>query len=97
MSEKYGAFHGGEEFYIFDNLKFANRLWQKTDSELATIMSSYWVNFVKTGNPNGKGLPEWPIYESHSKNIMNLGNHSSAEVSKDSVWLEFLSSILNPN
>jgi para-nitrobenzyl esterase len=94
---KYGAFHGGEEFYSFDNLKFANRPWQNTDYELASIMSTYWVNFVKAGNPNGEGLPEWPIYETHLKKIIDLGNHTSATVLRDSATLEFLSSILNPN
>jgi para-nitrobenzyl esterase len=39
-------------------------------------MSSYWVNFIKTGNPNGKGLPEWAHYEKSSGNIMEIGDQS---------------------
>jgi para-nitrobenzyl esterase len=91
---KYGAFHGGQMSYILDNLKFGNRPWEPIDYQLANTMSSYWVNFVKTGNPNGKGLPEWPIYETHSKKIMDLGNHCSARTIPDSSSLNFLVSIL---
>jgi para-nitrobenzyl esterase len=34
-------------------------------------MSSYWVNFAATGNPNGKGLPQWPAY-SEKKGDKNM-------------------------
>ena len=32
------------------------------DHKLADMMSSYWVNFIATGDPNGKGLPTWQAY-----------------------------------
>jgi carboxylesterase type B len=35
-------------------------------------MNAYWINFVKTGNPNGDGLPEWKSYESGTGNIMEF-------------------------
>jgi carboxylesterase type B len=38
-------------------------------------MSSYWVNFVATGNPNGTGLPFWPTYDAQSPTVMELGDH----------------------
>ena len=70
---KYGAFHTGEVPYAYDNLKFVNRPWEQVDHELANIMSSYWANFVKTGDPNGKGLPVWDAYNTTDKKIMELG------------------------
>ncbi len=60
---KYGAFHTGEVPYAYDNLKFVNRPWEPVDHKLAKVMSSYWTNFITSGDPNGKGLPAWPAYQ----------------------------------
>jgi para-nitrobenzyl esterase len=59
---RYGAFHTGEVAYVMDDLKFLNRPWEPVDHELATLMSDYWVNFIKSGSPNGKGMAAWPKY-----------------------------------
>ena len=36
-------------------------------------MLNYWVNFVKSGDPNGEGLPSWPLYDKAQNNLMELG------------------------
>ena len=38
-------------------------------------MNTYWANFVKSGNPNGAGLPEWPAYHSTSDMLMDFTNN----------------------
>jgi carboxylesterase type B len=38
-------------------------------------MSSYWANYVATGNPNGSGLPTWPAFDTKSQTVMELGDH----------------------
>jgi para-nitrobenzyl esterase len=40
----------------------ASGLWTDVDRKLADMVSSYWVNFIATGDPNGKGLPLWHAY-----------------------------------
>jgi para-nitrobenzyl esterase len=47
---------------MFNNLPQGPVPWTDTDRELAETMSSYWVNFARTGDPNGDGLPAWPVY-----------------------------------
>ena len=59
---------------MFDNLGLSNRPWEETDRKLAGVMSSYWVNFATTGDPNGNLLPQWPVYETKSEWAMGLGN-----------------------
>ncbi|HTE25029.1 carboxylesterase/lipase family protein [Flavitalea sp.] len=87
---KYGAFHTGEVPYAYDNLKFVNRPWTNADHELATIMSSYWTNFAKTGNPNGQGLPQWDPYRTSDKRIMVLNEKSGTKSLPDAGQLDFL-------
>ncbi len=91
---KYGAFHTGEVPYAFNNLKFVNRPWEPVDRQLAEWMSDYWSNFVKTGNPNGKGLPQWPAYRPGEKMIMDLGTRAHEVSMPDSKALDFLYSQL---
>lgn len=40
-------------------------------------MSTYWVNFAATGNPNGPGLPDWPTLRDAPDKVMELGKSSS--------------------
>ncbi|GAB3714164.1 carboxylesterase family protein [Spirosoma flavus] len=90
---KYGAFHTGEVPYAYDNLQFIDkslRPLEPVDNELAKQMSTYWANFTKTGNPNGKGLPQWPIYATDSRQIMIFGDQSKAAPLPDGPALDFL-------
>jgi para-nitrobenzyl esterase len=88
---KYGAFHTGEVAYAYDNLSKVNRCpWEPIDHQLATTMSSYWANFAATGDPNGKGLPAWPVYNSKDCNVMVLGDKVEAKPLPGKGGLDFL-------
>jgi para-nitrobenzyl esterase len=42
----------------------------KEDLALSEMISSYYVNFATTGDPNGKGLPQWPAFTEKNEQVM---------------------------
>jgi para-nitrobenzyl esterase len=73
-SKDLGAYHASEIAYVFNNLNKQNPLIQEADHKLAEMMSSYWVNFATTGDPNGKGLPKWLPYKASDEAYLELGD-----------------------
>jgi para-nitrobenzyl esterase len=73
------AFHASELPYVFNVVPSSDPREQgfsytDRDRTLANAMSDYWVNFIKTGNPNGKGLPQWPAYSADSEPYLEFGS-----------------------
>ncbi len=67
-----GAFHSEELMFIGDSY-WKSWVPNSDDEKLSEIMGDYWVQFAKSGNPNRRGLPEWPLYEEESGRCMELG------------------------
>jgi len=73
-SDKYGAHHAAEMAYVFNNLDAVPGLTPETERQLADTISSYWINFAGTGDPNGEGMPVWPVYETDTDCYLELGD-----------------------
>jgi para-nitrobenzyl esterase len=69
----WGASHFAELWYVFDHLDQSPWNWTAGDRKLAEEMSSYWVNFAKSGDPNAQGLPPWPAFTIADGKALYLG------------------------
>lgn len=70
----WGASHFAELWYMFDHLDQTSWHWSAADRKLANDMSRYWTNFAQSGNPNGKGLENWPAFLAGAQDVLYLDN-----------------------
>jgi para-nitrobenzyl esterase len=90
-----GAVHSAEIEYAMGNLA-TNKVfaWTPDDYKVSEVMQGYFANFVKSGNPNGPGLPPWPAANSGATaQIMRLDVDSRAEADKARERYLFLDSL----
>lgn len=92
--EKYGAYHGAEVAYAYDNLGADSAAdYTEADYRLRDQMSAYWVNFVRTGDPNAPGLPAWPTVAQAPDQVMEFdgGSGMAPRPRSDAVdfWMEY--------
>ena len=79
-----GAGHAAEIPYVFRTLgRFTGPAAlvgapRPEDHAMSDLISSYWVNFAKTGDPNGPGVPPWPAFTESSQTVMHFDAKSSA-------------------
>jgi para-nitrobenzyl esterase len=88
-----GAFHSAEVRYVF-GLTDAGAPWSPADQQLSEQMQSYWVNFARSGDPNGPALPRWPAYSAAGEwPVMHLNESTAARKDDQRDRYLFLSSV----
>lgn len=94
---QFGAFHSGEIVYAYNNLHTLDRPWEMVDQQIAGQMSDYWTNFVKTGDPNGPGLPRWDPYDIQNQHVLILdtiiGQQNLPDKEKFAFWENYFASL----
>jgi para-nitrobenzyl esterase len=74
-----GAVHASEIEYALGNLDLHPIYqWQADDYAVSRAMQAYFVNFIKTGDPNGR-LPRWPAYDSGQRMIIDVQPHAEPD------------------
>ncbi|MEC3908943.1 carboxylesterase family protein [Sphingobium sp. CR2-8] len=79
-----GAGHASEIPYFFDTVRAKyGAATTASDRAIGQLASGYLVNFVKTGNPNGADLSDWPRYDPAKAQLMDIGSGDTAAIIAD--------------
>jgi para-nitrobenzyl esterase len=84
--EAQGAAHSYELPFVFGNLSTDGVLggpFSDRDHALSALMTTYWTQFAKTGNPNGKGTPNWPRFDSRARAFVRFSTAFDGNVKQD--------------
>jgi para-nitrobenzyl esterase len=75
-----GAVHSAEIEYAMGNLD-SNKVyaWTPDDYKVSRLMQEYFASFIRTGNPNGKGLPNWPKFSENQRLIIDVNTRAEAD------------------
>jgi len=65
-----GSPHAQDVAYVFQHLDTSNPEFTASDQQISDAMATYWTNFAKHGDPNGKDVPEWPAFSDRNPELM---------------------------
>jgi para-nitrobenzyl esterase len=88
-----GAAHTSEVPYVFDNTSGNASQFDEIDRTVSRAMADAWVQFAKTGNPNGGGLPRWPAYRSPDYRLLDFGDAVTERSNARSPEIEFFQQV----
>jgi para-nitrobenzyl esterase len=74
----FGPIHAAEIDYVFRNFNRVPRPWTREDRYIGKLIASYWINFARSGNPNGPGLPHWPAFNPAAPELMKFDSTAHA-------------------
>lgn len=86
-----GAFHSAEIPYALHNLASRDWPWREEDLAMADTLSGYWLDFMRTGDPNGGGRAEWRAFDGVERTRMRFrAGTALSERAPDSARFDFL-------
>ncbi|HZE79893.1 MAG TPA: carboxylesterase/lipase family protein [Candidatus Polarisedimenticolia bacterium] len=88
QSARLRAFHASEIAYVFGTFVWPFP-WEDTDKKLSDAMTSYWVNFAASGNPNGGRLTKWPVYNAKDDQALEFGDQITVRSEVNKAGLDF--------
>jgi para-nitrobenzyl esterase len=88
QSDRLRAFHAAEIAYVFGTFLWPFP-WDETDKKLSDAITSYWVNFAASGNPNGGNLPKWPVYQAGDDQALEFGDRIAVRANINKAGLDF--------
>lgn len=91
-SNKFGAAHAVDIEYAFNTLDSKKADWQPEDRRAAETLARAFAHFVKTGNPNGFGVPEWPEF-GKTRQVMSIDGTSAPGPERHRARYELLDTV----